>query len=74
MAGSAALSQLAVAFHRSGIPDETIQALHKAVEDGKYVLMLRGAETELPQWRAELEADRPLEILDLPYSRLIDKK
>ena len=73
MAGSAALSQLAIAFHRAGIPEETIQALHKAVEDGKYVLMLRGAETELPQWRGELEADNPLEILDLPYSRLIDK-
>jgi len=74
MAGTAALSQLAVAFHRSGIPDETIQALHTAIEDGKYVVMLRGAETELPRWKAELETDRPLEILDLPYSRLIDKQ
>jgi len=35
---------------------------------------LRGAETELPRWKAELETDRPLEILDLPYSRLIDKQ
>lgn len=74
MAGTAALSQLAIAFHRSGIPEETIQALHKGIEDGKYVLMLRGAETELPRWHEELEAEGPLEILDLPYTRLIDKK
>ena len=72
MAGTAALSQLAIAFHRAGIPEEKIQALHKAVEDGKYVLMLRAAESELPQWRGELEAGNPLEIHDLPYSRLID--
>ena len=74
MAGTAALSQLAIAFHRAGIPEGTIQALHKAVEDGKYVLMLRAAESELPQWRGELEAGNPLEIHDLPYSRLIDAK
>jgi len=74
MAGAAALSQLAVAFHRAGIPEEKIQALHKAVEDGKYVLMLRGAESEVPQWREVLEAGNPLEIHDLPYSRLIDEK
>ncbi|MGC2456431.1 MAG: hypothetical protein WA435_00345 [Gallionellaceae bacterium] len=46
MAGAAALSQLAVAFHRSGIPEQTILALHKAIEEGKYVLMLRGAASE----------------------------
>jgi hypothetical protein len=72
MAGAAALSQLAVAFHRAGIPQERIQALHQAVEDGKYIVMLRDAESEIPQWRGILEAGKPVEIHDLPYSRLID--
>lgn len=73
MAGAAALSQLAIAFHRAGIPEATIQALHKTIEEGKYVLMLRGAESELAQWREVLESGNPLDIYDLPYSRMIDK-
>src|SRR5271169_1650113 len=47
MAGAAALSQLSIAFHRAGIPEEKILALHKAIEEGKYLLMLRGAESEV---------------------------
>lgn len=73
MAGAAALSQLAVAFHRAGIPEEKIQALHKAIEEGHYLLMLRGAESEIGQWKEVLVSGDPLEIHDLPYSRLIDK-
>lgn len=73
MAGAAALSQLAIAFHRTGIPEATILALHKAVKDGKYVLMLRGAESEVAQWREVLESGNPQDIHDLPYTRMIDK-
>lgn len=73
MAGAAALSQLSVALHRSGIPEQEIQALHKAIEDGKYVLMLRGAESEIEQWRDMLAAGGPSSIENLPYTRLIDK-
>ncbi len=73
MAGAAALSQLGIAFHRAGIPEEEILALHKAIEDGKYVVMLRGAESEVSQWREVLQSGNPLKIDDLPYSRMIDK-
>jgi len=73
MAGAAALSQLAIAFHRAGIPEETILVLHKAIKDGKYVLLLRGAESEITQWREVLETGNPLDIYDLSYSRMIDK-
>jgi hypothetical protein len=73
MAGAAALNQLAVAFHRAGIPEEQIQRLHQAVEAGKYIVMLRGAESELPQWRRTLETAAPTEVHDLPYARLVDK-
>ena len=71
--GAAALSQLAVAFHRAGIPEEKIQALHQAIEDGHYLLMVRGAESEVGKWKAVLASGEPLEIHDLPYSRVIDK-
>ena len=73
MAGAAALSQLAVAFHRSGIPEEKIGALHKAIEDGKYLVMLRGAESEIEQWRDMLAAGHAESIDNLPYTRIIDK-
>jgi hypothetical protein len=73
LAGAAALSQLAVGFHRAGIPPKEIEALHKAIEDGKYVVMLRGASSELAPWRAELEASQPLEMHDLSYARAVDQ-
>jgi hypothetical protein len=72
MAGAAAVSQLAVAFHRSGIPEETILALHKAIEAGRFLVMLRGAESEVAQWRQVLESGNPIDISDLPYSRATD--
>lgn len=74
MAGAAALSQLGIAFHRAGIPEEEILALHKAIEEGKYVVMLRGTESEVAQSREILQSGNPLKIDDLPYSRMIDKK
>jgi len=73
MGGAAALSQLAVAYHRAGIPEEKIESLHKAIEEGKYVLMLRGAASELDPWQEVLKSGTPLEIDNLPYSRIIDK-
>ena len=73
MGGAAALSQLAVAYHRAGIPQEKIESLHKAIEEGKYVLMLRGAASELDQWNEVLASGKPLEIDNLPYTRFIDK-
>ena len=73
MGGAAALSQLAVAYHRAGIPQEKIESLHKAIVEGKYVLMLRGAMSELDQWREVLASGKPALIDNLPYSRIIDK-
>jgi uncharacterized membrane protein len=72
LAGAAALSQLAVAFHRAGIPPKEIQGLHQAIEEGKYLLMLRGATSELAPWRSVLEASAPLQIHDLSYFRAVD--
>jgi len=74
MAGAAALSQLGVAFHRAGIPEAEVLYLHKAIEEGRYVVMLRGAESEVSQWRDVLQSGNPLRIDDLAYSRMIDEE
>lgn len=74
MGSAAALSQLAVAYHRAGIPEDKIESLHKAIEEGKYVVMLRGAESELEPWKKVLTSEKTLEIDNLPYSRIVDKE
>ena len=40
MAGAAALSQLASALHRIGIPEADIELIHRAIESGHYVIIL----------------------------------
>lgn len=74
LAGAAAVSQLAVAFHRAGIAQDRILSLHEAITEGKYLVMLRGASSEIEQWRKVLQSGHPSQICVLPYSRLIDKE
>lgn len=73
MSGSAALSHLAAAYHRAGVPEEKIKSLHTAVEEGKYVLMVRGTEAELEKWRKALESARPSELHDLSYRQTVEE-
>ncbi len=73
MAGAAAVSRLSVAFHRAGIPEEIILALHQAIEAGRFLVMFHGAESEVTQWREVFASGQPLEIHDLPYSRVTDR-
>ncbi len=55
MAGAAAISQLAVALHRLGVPEARLHALHEAIEQGHYVILLRcGQQEEAEHWRSEL--------------------
>lgn len=65
------LSHLATAYHRAGVPEDGIQALHDAVEQGKYVLMVRGTERELERWKHLLQAEGPAELHGLSYSDTI---
>jgi hypothetical protein len=51
MAGAAAASQLSVAMHRSGVPEEKLEALHDAIEQGHYLVMLRLDEEEAGKWQ-----------------------
>jgi hypothetical protein len=72
LAGAAALSQLAVAFHRAGIPAPEIAALHQCIVDGKTLVMLRGAASQLAPWREVLAMGKPLQIHDMAYARAVD--
>lgn len=68
MAGAAAVSQLAVALHRMGIPEQRLQAYHDAIEQGRYVLLVRlGNAAEAERWRPELGWPEPQSLEVFPY-------
>ena len=55
MAGAAAISQLAVALHRMGVPKARLRDLHEAVRRGHYVLVLRcGSVREAEHWQPQM--------------------
>jgi hypothetical protein len=54
MAGAAAASQFTVAMHRSGVPEEKLEMLQDAIEQGHYLLMLRLDEDEAGKWQTLL--------------------
>ncbi|BCB27479.1 hypothetical protein SKTS_23650 [Sulfurimicrobium lacus] len=72
MTGAAELTQLATAMHRVGIPEEKLEHLHRAIEDGRFLLLLRGARSELQEWRGILGWSDAEEILELPYTGFQD--
>jgi hypothetical protein len=54
MAGAAAASQFTVAMHRSGVPEEKLEMLQNAIQQGHYLLMLRLDEDEAGKWQTLL--------------------
>ncbi len=54
MAGAAALTELAGALHRMGIPDDSLEEIHAAIEAGAYVVILHCAPEELTQCQMKL--------------------
>lgn len=56
MAGAAAISQLAVALHRMGVPQARLQHYHDEITIGHYVILLRcGDEEEALRWQTKLK-------------------
>lgn len=61
MAGAAAVSQLAVALHRMGVPEERLAHYHQAIDDGRYVILAicgsaeqeQQLHTQLGMWGAD---------------------
>jgi len=72
MTGAAAVTHLAVVMHRMGIPQEQLDHLHQAIEEGHYVLLLREASAQIQQWKTVLDWSGAREILELPYTGVKD--
>lgn len=68
MAGAAAVTQLAVALHRSGVPEERLDELHKALVDGDYLVMLRTGGDDIEKWSTMLSWAGAREVHDFRYT------
>ncbi len=67
MAGAAAISELAVAIHQVGVPEEKLHHLHEAIQQGHYVVILRCAAEETESWRKVLSKRGDEEVEDFLY-------
>lgn len=72
MAGGASLSELTVAIHRMGVPEERLQETQQFIESGHYVLLLIVRDDETGRWRQELERQSPTAMWSYPYVGLGD--
>ncbi len=67
MAGAAALTHLASAMHRTGIPQNQLDHLHQSIVDGHFVLLLREAADQVQPWLDVLRRSEAREVMELPY-------
>lgn len=65
MTGAAAVTHLATALHRIGIPEAKLDHLHQAVMEGHYVVVLHGEPGRIEQWKPLLGRSAQ-EIVSLP--------
>ena len=72
MAGAAALSEFSVALHRSGVPQDRLEGLQKALDQGHYVVMLILAADEKDLWKMVLQESGASTTEDYPYHGLSD--
>jgi hypothetical protein len=68
MAGAAAVTQVSVALHRSGVPEDRLESMHQALLAGDCLLMLRSAAAEADRWIALLWHAGARETGNFPYT------
>ncbi len=66
MAGAAALSQLASALHRIGMPEEEVKRVETAIEEGRQVVILHTTTDETEKWDRLLRWAGADPVLHLP--------
>jgi hypothetical protein len=71
MAGGAALSEVAVAAHRMGVPASAIEDMEHRLRDGQYVLLLIVHDEEVERWDELLGKTGVSQRLCFPYVGLI---
>jgi hypothetical protein len=54
-------------MHRSGVPEDRLGALHDALEQGHYVVILRLATDEVARWQQVLDQAGAATAEDYPY-------
>lgn len=67
MAGAAALSEVAVAIHQLGVPEEELHHLHEAIVQGHYVVILRCATDEAAYCHSLLARHGDEDVTEFPY-------
>lgn len=65
LAGAAAVSHMATALRRMGIPEALLEDLEQAVRDGRTLLLIHVGADEAAQWREVLESHQPTRIHSL---------
>jgi hypothetical protein len=66
MLGAAAVTRVAVALHRAGIPADKLESLHQAIMDGKTLLILHCGYDDPDSWRQRLRWNGADPVLTLP--------
>ena len=72
MAGGAAASQLTVAIHRMGVPDERLEEIQGMLGEGRHLVLLIVGDGETGRWRAALDQTHASPLWDFPYMGLRD--
>jgi hypothetical protein len=72
MAGGASLSELTVAIHRMGVPEDRLQETQQFIESGHYVVLLVLHRDATERWRQTLEQASPKAIWSYPYVGVSD--
>jgi hypothetical protein len=67
MAGGAAVTELAQAAHRMGIPDDRLDELEQKLQEGLYLVMLIVDNSEAEDSAAMLEKGGAEPLWDYPY-------
>ncbi len=55
MAGAAALTSVTAALHRMGIPEEDLQTLHEALQEGRFLVLLHAAADQAEYLAAKMQ-------------------
>jgi hypothetical protein len=66
MAGAAAVTELASALHRIGIPETALAAIHNDIEKGQFTVILHCAPEQAEKYAIQLRWDGADTVVELP--------
>jgi len=72
MAGGGAMSELGVAIHRAGVPEEQLEEAEELIGDGRHLVMLILNEQEFNEWRELLQRHDPNPLWHFVYPGFAD--